>query len=175
MSEQPEQQGMVEAAKVAALVKLTTRRLNQLAGQGWFPPSNKGKYGLGPTLVGLVNYYRSQAEKRTDALAQEELRYKTARADVAEIERDKRRGKLIELKDAEAAWDNRILSFRSRALSVPLKAAPLVLFQKSQQEVQQLLHREVGDCLQELSRPVDYKQATPEPLEDDEPPESSAT
>jgi hypothetical protein len=163
-----QQAGTLEAAKLAALVKLSTRQLTNLAKAGWFPPAPEGgRYPVGQTLLGLVNYYRYQAEKKTDDLAKEELRFKTAKADIAEIERDKRKGKLVELTQAEASWDNLILSFRSRALTLPIKTAPLVLHCKSQAEAQALLAKEVGECLQELSRPVDYKQAEPEPLPDD--------
>lgn len=163
-----QQAGTLEAAKLAALVKLSTRQLTNLAKAGWFPPAPEGgRYPVGPTLLGLVNYYRHQAEKKTDDMAKEELRFKTAKADIAEIERDKRKGRLIELNQAEAGWDNIVLSFRSRALTLPVKSAPLVLHCKSQPEAQALLSREVNELLQELARPVDYRQAEPEPLPDE--------
>jgi hypothetical protein len=94
------------------------------------------------------------------------LRAQKAKADLLELELHKRRGKLVEIAAAEQAWEDNVLSFRAKMLSIPVKAAPQLMWQKSQQEMQGVVDKEIREALAELSKPVDYKLPEPEELPD---------
>ena len=81
-----------------------------------------------------------------------------------ELELHKRRGKLVETAAAEQAWEDLVLSFRSKMLTLPVKLAPQLLWQKSQTEMAGVLQKEIREALQELAKPIDYKSPEPERL-----------
>lgn len=91
---------------------LTDRRHRQLADQGLFPAPVLGRYELAPTIRGLLSHYRAQAEKKTDALAAEQLRQARADADLAEMRRDERAKKLFPADQVVAAWTDALTELR---------------------------------------------------------------
>lgn len=89
---------------LSRLTGLTDRRHRQLAEAGYFPGPIDGTWRLFPVVEGLLRYYRTSADRKSDILAKEELRKTKADADVAEMRRDKMAGRLVDVEAAAALW-----------------------------------------------------------------------
>jgi phage terminase Nu1 subunit (DNA packaging protein) len=94
----------VSQKELCRITGLTDRRHRQLADAGAIPHPIDGKWKVLEVFSGLLRYYRTAAERKTDALAAEELRRTRAEADLSEMKRDRMAGKLIELEAAAELW-----------------------------------------------------------------------
>jgi terminase small subunit / prophage DNA-packing protein len=89
----------------------------------------------------------------TSALDIDEARRRkvAAEAALAELDLACRRGELIEAATVEAVWSQMLANFRTRALAVPTRAAPLVAGGGTLREMQEILRAVVYEALTELS------------------------
>jgi len=103
----------VSQKDLCRITGLTDRRHRQLAEAGAFPGPIDGKWKLLEVFQGLLRHYRTAAERKTDALAAEELRRTRAEADLAEMKRDRMAGRLIELDAAAELWTEALGEIRN--------------------------------------------------------------
>jgi phage terminase Nu1 subunit (DNA packaging protein) len=90
----------------------------------------------------------------------EARRRKTAaEAALAELELGRRKSELLEVEAVEKAWTGLLLAFRSRMLSLPVKAAPLVQVCQTLPEIQEQLKRLIYEALTELSELSELSEA----------------
>ena len=66
--------------------ELTTRRIRQLAQEGWFPPAVRALYDHDKSISGMMRYYRERIAKAKDSLKDEQRKYITARREKTELE-----------------------------------------------------------------------------------------
>lgn len=158
-------------AVIAKLLDLSERRIQQLSREGVIPKATRGQYDLIGSVRGYVRYLRDQAvsaQAGAPDYAAERARYIRARADLAEMEANQRRGSLIAADDAEAAWIAVLALLRTRVLSLPDRLAPQVHDQRSVAGTRNLLRGSLREALEDLANsdvqpdPDDKTDANPE-------------
>ena len=75
-----------------------------------------------------------------------------AEADLAEIERDKARGLLVEVAEVERQVVADYARVRARLLSVPTKLAPMMVGMKSAPQARSMIEAHIHEALAELSQ-----------------------
>ena len=137
---------------IAKLLSITVRRVQQLARDGIIPKPEDGKYHLLSCFTGYIKYLQSRNYNKEHS-DERELRSKLLRAQLIKAQMDikKETKELWFRSEAEAAWSNMILAFRSRMLSVPYRAACRVVGLKDQHEVQEIIRELIYEALDELS------------------------
>lgn len=85
----------------------------------------------------------------------EKARLDAARADLAEIERDKKRGALVEADEVAEAWGNQIQIAKGRLLSLPPRLAPDLARVTDQRAAERLLRKAITEVLHELADGAD--------------------
>ncbi len=141
-------------AVIAKLLDLSERRVQQLSREGVIPKATRGQYDLIGSVRGYVRYLRDQAmsaQAGAPDYAVERARFIRARADLAEMEANQRRGSLIAADDAEAAWIAVLALLRTRLLSLPDRLAPLVYETGNLAGTRDLLRGTLRDVLEDLA------------------------
>jgi len=141
-------------AVIAKLLDLSERRIQQLSREGVIPKATRGQYDLVGSVRGYVRYLRDQAvsaQAGAPDYALERARYIRARADLAEMEAQQRRGTLIASDDIEAAWIKVLALLRTRVLALPDRLAPQVHIAASLAETRTLLSVNLRDALEDLA------------------------
>jgi phage terminase Nu1 subunit (DNA packaging protein) len=139
---------------VADLLLLSERRVQQLAKEGLIPREGPGKYRLGSAVQAYVEYLRRETVSGMSAhgAGNEKMRLLKAKADLAELEVARVVGELVLARDVEALWSTLIVQFRNRMLSIPHRAAPLVVATQDAAEANKIVECLVLEALEELSR-----------------------
>ena len=89
---------------IAKLLDLSERRVQQLSREGVIPKATRGQYDLIGSVRGYVRYLRDQAVKAQAGApdyASERARFIRARADLAEMEAEEKRGSVLAAEDVE--------------------------------------------------------------------------
>lgn len=108
-------------------------------------PGNNNRFGeldedgAEETSIGGCNYFAERA------LLTRAQRIKT------EMEVMAMRGEMHYAEDVEAVMNSMISAFRARSLAIPSKAALLLRGKTSLSEVQEILTKQIHECLEELS------------------------
>ena len=141
-------------AVIAKLLDLSERRVQQLSREGVIPKGTRGQYDLIGSVRGYVHYLRDQAvsaQAGAPDYAAERARYIRARADLAEMEAQQRRGALIAAEDIEIAWIKVLALLRTRILALPDRLAPQVHIVTSLAETRNLLSASLREVLEDLA------------------------
>lgn len=78
-----------------------------------------------------------------------------AEADLAEIERDKARGLLVEVTEVEKAMVEEFTRARTKLLAVPSKLAPQMVGLKSAPQARAMIEAHIWEALRELSGEIE--------------------
>jgi hypothetical protein len=92
---------------------------------------------------------RTGTQKR---FAEAKARKEEMLADLRELERDRLRGALVARDQVISTWQSALSILRARLLSLPVKAAPLVMAAGELASVEHVLRRLISESLDELSR-----------------------
>lgn len=140
---------------IAKLLNLTERRVQQLAKDGIIPKSEKGKYNLVGVIKSYVKYLQELAFGRhaggTADEAGSRARLIAAKAAIAEIELEKAKGDMVSVSIVADWWDSIVFAAKTRLLSVPSRAAPLVFGVTSLSAAQAVIENLITESLNELS------------------------
>ncbi len=139
---------------IAKLLDLSERRVQQLSREGVIPKATRGQYDLIGSVRGYVGYLRDQAAKAQAGApdyASERARFIRARADLAEMEAEEKRGNVIVAEDVEAAWIAVLAMLRTRLLGLPDRLAPLVHAETSPADVRDVIRSAIREALEELA------------------------
>jgi phage terminase Nu1 subunit (DNA packaging protein) len=107
---------------IAKLLDLSDRRVQQLSREGVIPKAERGQYDLIGSVRGYVRYLRDQALKAQAGApdyAAERARFIRARADLAEMEAEEKRGSLLAADQVETASISVLARIRTRLLALP--------------------------------------------------------
>jgi phage terminase Nu1 subunit (DNA packaging protein) len=140
---------------IAKLFEITERRVQQLAKDGVIPKAEKGKYELIGSVKGYIKYLQERAYGKEVTHADAHLdkaRLTKIQADIAEIDLQKLRGKLVAIEDVEHEWSNLVTAFRSRILAIPNKAAHSVIGVKEHHKIENKIRDMINEALTELSK-----------------------
>lgn len=141
---------------IARLLDLSERRVQQLSREGVIPKAERGQYDLIGSVRGYVRYLRDQATKAQAGApdyAAERARFIRARADLAEMEAEEKRGALIAAEEIEAAWIAVLALLRTRMLALPDRLAPQVFEQSTVGDTRNLIRMTIREVLDDLAQP----------------------
>jgi phage terminase Nu1 subunit (DNA packaging protein) len=150
---------------IARLLDLSERRVQQLSREGVIPKAERGQYDLVGSVRGYVRYLRDQALKAQAGApdyAAERARFIRARADLAEMEAEEKRGALIAAEQIEAAWIAVLTLLRTRLLALPDRLAPQVFEQSTVGDTRNLIRTTIREVLDDLAQPDIELEADPE-------------
>ena len=138
---------------IAKLLKLSERRIQQLAKEGVIPKAERGKYDLIGSVQGYIDYLK--AKVGGDFTAEEVLKNKNkllkAKAELAEIDKMKATGELIPKEEVKRTWLELVQKVKQKLLSIPNKVAPVVVTIKSINEIKLILKDKIYEALYEIS------------------------
>jgi len=138
---------------IAKLLKLSERRIQQLAKEEIIPKAERGKYDLVGSVQGYIDYLK--AKVGGDFTAEEVLKNKNkllkAKAELAEIEKMKATGELIPKEEVKRTWLELVQKVKQKLLSIPNKVAPVVVTVKSINEIKLILQDKIYEALYEIS------------------------
>lgn len=155
---------------IAKLLDLSERRVQQLGREGVIPKATRGQYDLVGSVRGYVRYLRDQAAKAQAGApdyAAERARFIRARADLAEMEAEEKRGSVIAAEEVEAAWIAVLAALRTRLLALPDRLAPQLHAEDSPAGVRDVMRGALREALQELAE-TDVRPERDEPDTDAE-------
>ena len=141
-------------AVIARLLDLSERRVQQLSREGVIPKAERGRYDLVGAVRGYVAYLRDLAVKAQAGAPDfgvERARLIKAKADLAEMEADGRRGELLPAEAVEAAWIAVLARLRARLLVLPDRLAPLCVEETTIAGVRDQIRKAVREALDELA------------------------
>ena len=138
---------------IAKLLKLSERRVQQLAKDNIIPKAERGKYDLVSSVHGYVDFLKAKAGG--DFTAEEVLKNKNkllkAKAEIAEIEKQKATGELIPKEEVKRTWLELVHKIKQKLLSIPNKVAPVVVTVKNISEIKLILQDKLYEALYEIT------------------------
>lgn len=148
---------------IAKLLDITPRRVNILVNQEVLPKLERGRYAVVPVVRAYIGYLRKRTVNNdvgADDYATHRARLTSAKADMAEMEREQMKDNLIPADDVADAWDAMASNMRAKLLSIPTKSATQVFAAKNQTEAKKILKEAINDALQELAA-IEVKTVNP--------------
>lgn len=142
---------MGSAQDLAELLRITSRRVNQLAGMHILTRDEENRYDL-PSNIDAYFKYKYTSQEDVD-YGREKAMHEAAKRRLAELELAKRNSEVHEAKDVEFVMTDMLTNLRSQLLGIPAKMAP-VLAGQTEAYIMQSLTDEIQSRLTELS---DYR------------------
>lgn len=142
---------MGSAQDLAELLRITSRRVNQLAGMHILTRDEENRYDL-PSNIDAYFKYKYTSQEDVD-YGREKAMHEAAKRHLAELELAKRNSEVHEAKDVEFVMTDMLTNLRSQLLGIPAKMAP-VLAGQTEAYIMQSLTDEIQSRLTELS---DYR------------------
>ena len=138
---------------ISKLLKLTERRVQQLAKDGIIPKAERGKYELVSSVHGYVDFLKAKAggEFTAEEVIKNKNKLLKAKAELAEIEKMKATGELIPKEEVKKTWLEIINKVKQKLLSIPNKVAPVVVTYKNTNEIKLILKDKLYEALYEIS------------------------
>ena len=140
--------------QISTVLKLTPRMVNRHVRENGMPRIGRGEYDL----IACVHWYLDfkdrqieQARRGDETENQARTRLLRANANLRELELARLRGELITIADAVKTTAEVVSAARSRMLSVPVKAAPVVQGASSPGEAKEILETFVEEALHEIA------------------------
>jgi len=138
---------------IAKLLKLTERRVQQLAKDDIIPKAERGKYDLISSVHGYIDFLKAKAGG--DFTAEDVIKNKNklmkAKAEIAEIEKMKATGELIPKQEVKNTWLELINKVKQKLLTIPNKVAPVIVTVKNINEIKLILQDKLYEALYEIS------------------------
>jgi phage terminase Nu1 subunit (DNA packaging protein) len=143
-------QPIVTCDVVAGLCNLSPRRIQQLADEGHIPRPVRDHYPLWASIQGYVKFLQSRVggKKGSSDEQAERTRLTAAKADLAELERERRVGELM-LAEVVRKQDFAIARIlRNNLQSIADRVAPMVAAETDAGKVHDLINTEVAQSLE---------------------------
>ena len=138
---------------IAKLLKLSERRIQQLAKENVIPKAERGKYDLVNSVHGYIDYLKAKAggEFTAEEVLKNKNKLLKAKAELAEIDKMKASGELIPKEEVKRTWLELVQKVKQKLLSLPNKVAPVVVTIKSINEIKLILQDKIYEALYEIS------------------------
>ena len=138
---------------IAKLLKLSERRIQQLAKENVIPKAERGKYDLVNSVHGYIDYLKAKAggEFTAEEVLKNKNKLLKAKAELAEIDKMKASGELIPKEEVKRTWLELVQKVKQKLLSIPNKVAPIVVTIKSINEIKLILQDKIYEALYEIS------------------------
>jgi phage terminase Nu1 subunit (DNA packaging protein) len=149
----------VDVGTLAKLFNLTAVRVQQLAKDGTITKGERGKYELWPSIRGYIKYLQERRVNQWDSGGEqdapeyntERTLYIKAKREAAQINTEVLKGRVHEGEAVRTLWVDMLMNCRSKLLSLPTKAAPMIADKDRIAEAQALLEEMVNEALSELA------------------------
>ena len=108
----------ISLTAISQLLKLTERRIQQLAKDGIIPKADRGEYDMIPVVHAYIDYLKAKigGEFNAEDLAINRNRLLKAQADLAEIEKQKQEGELITKEEVKKKLAQFIKCFKNKVI-----------------------------------------------------------
>lgn len=136
-------------ADLAKILRLSTRRIDQLAKEGVLKRDELGKYDL-PDAVEAYFKYKLLTDEDINYQREHTL-LERAKRQKAELELGILDGTLLIASEVEQGMAKLILTCRSRLLSIPSRCSSLIIGQRDMSKIAGILQDEIYAALTELS------------------------
>ena len=138
---------------IAKLLKLSERRIQQLAKENVIPKAERGKYDLVNSVHGYIDYLKAKAggEFTAEEVLKNKNKLLKAKAELAEIDKMKASGELIPKGEVKKSWLELVHKLKQKLLSIPNKVAPVVVTVKSINEIKLIIQDKIHEALYEIS------------------------
>jgi phage terminase Nu1 subunit (DNA packaging protein) len=136
------------SAELAKILKMSTRRVNQLNKEGILIRGTDGNYYM-PDAVEAYYAYKFKPTEKINYDIEHTLLEK-AKRETAEIELELMKGSLIYTSEVEQLMASMILTCKSRLLTMAAKCAPKIIGQNQLAVIAQIINNEVSEALDEL-------------------------
>lgn len=140
---------------IAALLRLTERRVQQLSKEGIIPKAERGRYQLAPAVQGYIKYLQDRAAPEMGGSIDynaEKARLTRANADIAEMEAAKKKGELIDAVEVTEAWQIILAEVRANLLhNVPVRVAALAKAEQDETRIKAMVKAEIADALRAMA------------------------
>ncbi len=146
---------LYDAKAIARTLGITQRRVRQLKQDGIIKeyPNKSGLYELLPTIHAYIAYI-----KNGNPDTEESINYNVERAKLAkarrlneEYELGVKEKTLHHSQDVKKVMVDMLFNFKSRLLSIPTKATPILASKKDKSEIHDILKEYIVEALNELS------------------------
>jgi len=144
---------------IAALLRLTERRVQQLSKEGVIPKAERGRYELAPAVQGYIAYLQDRLAPREgdddpDRIDYhvEKARKTKAEADIAEMEAAKMRGDLVDAVEMKDALELVMSEVKTKLLNnAPTRIAARTKTEKKEASIKAIAKEEIAASLQALA------------------------
>lgn len=158
------EQVTVSTSVLANLFGISTRRIRQLETEGIINKVARGKYSLQENIKSYITFLKTTVDLKENKGEESKIDYdeehtllEKAKREKAELEVAAIRGTMHFSEDVESVMTDMLSNFKSKALSLPSRAAPNLVM-KDVADIQDVLQGEVLELLHELSdyNPEDF-------------------
>lgn len=141
---------LVSSSELAKVLKLSARRVNQLAEQNIVYRENNGKFNLADSCE---NFYawKFRSDEKMDYDLEHALLEK-AKREKAELDLQQHKKQLLVATDVEHMVSGMILTCKAHLLSIPSKIAPKLTKQANPAVIADKIQHEIYEALSELSQ-----------------------
>lgn len=147
----------VSVKVIARVLMISERQVQNLANDGIIERTETRRYNLEKAVQGYIQFLKGRtigANKTDDDVADyhtEKARLVKHQADRAELEVKELSGDLLRASEVNQTWYQMVTHCKTRLLSIPSKAAPIVAAESNAGAVQEILEDLVREALEELS------------------------
>jgi hypothetical protein len=150
---------LVDVKKLATMMNVTPRRVQQLASDSGLPRAGKGMYDAGKCLLWYIRYLQDLLDKKAVAtgdgaysgLKDERARSLRADAELKEIELAEKRGTLVRIEQVKKIFVDLVHMTKARIMATPPRIAPEVLGESSRVMVQAIVEKQLKEALNHLA------------------------
>lgn len=147
----------VSSSVLSDIFGLTERRVRQLAEEGIIVKIKRGRYDLSSSVRNYIIHLKTNndlKEDKTDKEIDYDMEHallERARREKVELELAAMRGQMHHSEDVERVMNDMLSNFRSKLLALPTKASPMLIARDDIGTIQEILHNQMLEILQELS------------------------
>lgn len=140
--------------QIAQALDMSTKMVNDLIARGTITKQPRGQYDVEEASREYIRHIREVAAGRLRAgeldLAEERARLAKEQADAKEMDNEILRGDLVYISDVADQFGKQASAVRTRLLSIPSKAAPLVISCDKPTEARAIIEEMIEEALHEL-------------------------
>ena len=152
---------IVTTNRLAFVLGITARRVQQLAGEGVFNKVSRGKFHLSESIQKYISYQllleKKKYNKNDLEINEAKRKRETEEAFLKEMELEKRRGELLEKSEVINTWQKILSVIKTRSMALPTKLAPQIIGMDRVADIKNALDKEINGFLTEISEAKHYE------------------
>ncbi len=167
---------VVNQKELSQCIGISTRQIRNLKSEGLFQTEKNSRgYNLEKCIQEYINFKVNAEMGRRTNITKEEVQaeHEEIKKQIAILKLRKLRRELHEASDVEAFLADMLTRFRNRIMSLPPKLAMEISGENDMNEIIRIIHKELGNTLEELSQydPDEIDGVNPGEIDLDEPDE----